>query len=80
MLNEDFDRHVCDHQLQRQSDEFYTSTERQGDCTQHKPESKHLEWEDCDLVYIHIGNVVEAHCHVARSTSRERLMSNLRGI
>ena len=24
-------------------------------------------------------NVVEAHCHVAGSTSRERLMSNLRG-
>ena len=25
-------------------------------------------------------NVVEAHCHVAGSTSRERLMSKLRGI
>ena len=55
LLNEDFGHHVCDHQLQRQSDEFYTSTWRQGDCTQHKPESQHLEWEDCDLAYIHIG-------------------------
>ena len=26
------------------------------------------------------NNVVEAHCHVTGSTSRERLMSNLRGI
>ena len=28
---------ASDHQLKRQSDEFYTSTERPGDCTQHKP-------------------------------------------
>ena len=28
---------ASDHQLKRQSDEFYTSTGRQGDCTQHKP-------------------------------------------
>ena len=27
-----------------------------------------------------VHNVVEAHCHVAGSTLRERLMSNLRGI
>ena len=28
----------------------------------------------------YLTNVVEAHCHVAGSTSRERLMSNLHGI
>ena len=37
LLSEDFDRHVCDHHSQRQSNEFYTSTGRQGDCTLHKP-------------------------------------------
>ena len=37
LLNEDFDRYVCDHKLKRQRGEFYTSTGRQGDCTQHKP-------------------------------------------
>ena len=52
LLNEDFDRYVCNHQLKRQRDEFYTSTGRQGDCTQHKPPAGpvHLEWEECDLL------------------------------
>ena len=53
LLNEDFDSHVCDHQSQRQSNEFYTSTGRQGDCTQHKPScitATPIEWEECDLL------------------------------
>ena len=33
----DFDHHVFNHQLHRQTDEFYTSTGRQGNYTQHKP-------------------------------------------
>ena len=63
LLNEDFDHHACDHQLkrqtdERQSDEFYSIV--QGDKvtahnTSHLAESQHLEWEDCDLAYIHIG-------------------------
>ena len=54
LLKEDIDRHVCDYQLKRQSDEFYTSTGRQGDCTQHYPmEPQHQGWEDCELSYIH---------------------------
>ena len=55
LLNEArFDGRICDHQFKRQSDEFYTSTGRGGDCTQHchPAEPQHLECEDCNLLWV----------------------------
>ena len=52
LLNEDFDRYVCDHKLKRQRDGFYTSTGRQVTAhnTSHPAGPLHLEWEECDLL------------------------------